>query len=246
MRQLPTTLEDESPTHFIFLAVFLDLETGYNFPRLYRQRKSGGPGGKMASDRKEDISFQTGQSKAQRNAIDKSMPPWLVKRAIEAAKSSAAEKYKEVEKWIPNVLKGFEQIGVTKQQLEIRLDKLVEAWTPYDILTLSLIRKAIRERESTVAEEFPTKPEGPEQPAVITVDGDGVVLDQTAQAGSQADGGAFVDTNTQAQQGETGKPDASATATPTQTIATPDRDTPASVAAPRPAWSLQSEPEQKK
>jgi hypothetical protein len=151
----PVTLVDETPTHFLLESTFIDLEKGFSFQRLYRQRKSGGPGGKMDADRAEDISFQIGQSKSQRNVVDKSLPIWLINRAIEAAKSSAAEKYKDVAAMAPRAVAGYETIGVSLAQLEARLKKAIADWTPYDLLTLSLIYKAIRDRETSAGEEFP-------------------------------------------------------------------------------------------
>lgn len=166
----PIELADETPTHFLLLATFIDLEKGFNFPRLYRQRKSGGPGGKMADDRKEDISFQIGQSKAQRNVIDKSLPPWLKKRAIAAAKSEAAKRYADVNEWAPKAIAYFAGLGITLQQIEERLRRARDEWTPYDILALFLIRKAILDRETTASEAFPKRADEQAQ-----ADADGVV-----------------------------------------------------------------------
>ena len=82
---IPTELIVDAPQHWILSATFVDLETGFNVPRLFRQRKGQRAGG-MDQDRALDIAFQIGQSKAQRNAIDKAMPNWLKEAALDKAK----------------------------------------------------------------------------------------------------------------------------------------------------------------
>jgi hypothetical protein len=184
----PIDLMDETPTHFLLKAVFVDLEKGFTFPRLYRQRKSGGPGGKMAGDRAEDISFQIGQSKAQRNVVDKALPRWLINRAIEAAKGAAAERYKDLAVHVPRAISGYAAFGVSQAQLEARLRKPAADWTPFDLLTLSLLARAIRDKETSVGTEFPAPtPEADAQGAAvsetITTTGD-AVEDKPADSGT--------------------------------------------------------------
>ena len=78
----------ETPTHYMLKGVFIDLETGFTVPRLYRQRKNQNIGGDYGDDRSEDIVFQIAQSKAQRNAIVKAVPNWLIDKAIEEARNA--------------------------------------------------------------------------------------------------------------------------------------------------------------
>lgn len=171
---VPVDLMDEGPTHFIFKAEFIDLETGFTFPRLYRQRKNAAAIGGMDKDRGEDISFQIGQSKCQRNVVDKAIPSWMKNRAIEAAKSSAAKKFANLEEWVPRVIKYADGLGVTEAQLVARLGKPRDAWTPYDILTFQLIFNAIRDKESSVAEEFPAAEPQEVQGEVVDTTGEEV------------------------------------------------------------------------
>jgi hypothetical protein len=152
---LPTMIADETPSHFVISAEFIDLETGATLPRLYRQRKSGGPGGGMGAERKEDISFQIAQSKAQRNVIKQMMPGYLINRAIEVAKGKAADKYAKVEEWVPKVIDYAKGIGVDEARLVARLRRPVTAWTKHDILAIRLSFRAIYDRESTIDDEFP-------------------------------------------------------------------------------------------
>lgn len=61
------------------------------------------------------------------------------------------------------VIKAFEAMGVTTQQLELRIGYDHEKWTAGDIASLAAIGKAIREGSSTTHEEFDPVPA--EQPA---------------------------------------------------------------------------------
>jgi hypothetical protein len=71
---------------WIFTAAFIDLETGYTRTRQFRQSKKWTVAGRMDDERKDDIRFELGQSKAERNVILKALPSWLIAAALEAAK----------------------------------------------------------------------------------------------------------------------------------------------------------------
>jgi hypothetical protein len=165
----PVRLEQESATHFLIRADFIDLETGFSFPRMYRQRKSGGPGGGIDRDRAEDIAFQIGQSKAQRNVVDKALPFWLRDRAIKAAKNSAAKKYTNVKEWAPKVIGSFAKtFKVEEKHLVKRIGRPVEQWTPWDILTLDILYRTLKDGETTLADEFEGM--GPKEPSAASSD----------------------------------------------------------------------------
>jgi hypothetical protein len=82
----------ETGESWIFTAAFIDLETGFTMTRQFRQSKKWTVYGKLDAERKDDIRFQIGQSKAARNAILNSLPSALIKKAMEAAKSGVREK----------------------------------------------------------------------------------------------------------------------------------------------------------
>lgn len=151
---LPVDLTVDAPTHWVFAATFVDLETGFNGTRLFRQRKTQSTG-KMDADRTLDIAFQIGQSKAIRNAIDKAMPSWLTGPALEKAKSSSEGKFRDVVAANKKALAAFGEWGVTSLQLEEKLGLKIEFWTPRDHVSLSGLYRAIRDRQTTIAEEFP-------------------------------------------------------------------------------------------
>lgn len=147
----------EGPTFWLFDAVFIDLETGSTISRQFRQRKTESHqkvGKDGDADRLLDIAFQIGQSKAQRNVIVKALPAWLVNAAFARAKDSAAGKYADIGEWIANTLKAYEKLKVTKEELEKRVGRPVDAWTSDDIRMFQGLHRAIMARETTVAEVF--------------------------------------------------------------------------------------------
>ncbi len=84
---------EERPDSYVFYGAYIDLETGFNLRRAYRQRKEQRIGDKYKGDgRAEDIIFQIGQSKAIRNVALNAAPSWLTKKVQEAALSSFGAK----------------------------------------------------------------------------------------------------------------------------------------------------------
>lgn len=151
---------EESRSHWVFRAVFIDLETGFTEPRLFRQAK-GTVAGKFDAERKLDMAFQIGQSKAKRNVIVRSMPTWLVSKAVDAAKASAAAAIKDLPAAIDWVVKTFTGMGVDMPRLEKRIGAPVAQWNARDVVRMKATYKAIRDRQTTVENEFPVVEEVP-------------------------------------------------------------------------------------
>lgn len=150
---------EDAPAHWVLRATFIDLETGYSYPRLYRQRKSQQTG-KMDADRALDIAFQIGQSKAQRNAVVKAMPTWLVNAAVDAARKSSVSKY---EKDLPGSRKkcveGFAAKKVPVELLVKKVGSPVDSWTARDLANLaSLYRAIFTENAISVEAAFADEP----------------------------------------------------------------------------------------
>lgn len=107
---------------WIFSVAFVDLETGVTIPRQFRQSKRWQVFGKLDAERKDDIRFQIGQSKAIRNVVLNAMPKWLVGAAVEKAKDGARSKLEKfiAEKGIATaidlVLKGLAKHGVKEDR----------------------------------------------------------------------------------------------------------------------------------
>lgn len=156
--------ETESLTHFMIKGVFIDLESGFTCPRLFRQRKGQSLGGKMEKDldRQEDIVFQIGQSKAIRNAIVRAMPRWLIDRAIEAAKAAEIQNIKAESPAFARakVLSFFDEYGISQERVEAKVDKTADKWTSPDIAELRGSATALKEGRITADELFPHVDEG--------------------------------------------------------------------------------------
>jgi len=153
--------EEETATHFKFKACFIDLESGFTLPRLFRQRKGQSLGNKMDQGRQEDVIYQLAQSKAQRNAIVKAMPEWLKEQAMAEAKAAEQRKVQtqNIQPVIQKILDFFAQYGIPKETIEANRTRPVESWTPEDIVHLRGMATAIKENRISPAEIFQNRPE---------------------------------------------------------------------------------------
>lgn len=149
----------ETPTHYMLKGIFIDLESGFTCPRLFRQRKNQSLGRKMEedADRQEDIVFQIGQSKAIRNAIVRAMPGWLVEKAIETAKAAELKNInpENIHLARARVLQFFEAYGVTADRIEAKLGRNADEWSAKDIVELRGMATAIKEGRISAEELFP-------------------------------------------------------------------------------------------
>jgi hypothetical protein len=147
----------ETTSHYVFTAALIDLETGFTSPRLFKQRKSQSMGDKYDKDRQSDIVFQIGQSKAIRNAIIKSMPGWLVDRAIQVAKDAELKTIKpeHLAEAREKVVAFFEGYGISRERLERKLEKPIEQMTAQDVLDMRGEARAIKDGHITPRELFP-------------------------------------------------------------------------------------------
>ena len=148
----------ETPTHFMLKGVFVDLETGFTVPRLFRQRKSQNIGGGYGDDRSEDMVFQIAQSKAQRNAILKAMPAWLIDKAIETARDAEIGKIKgdNLPLARAKVIEYFSPYGITQERIEAKIEIDADHWTAENIADLRANATALKEGRVTAEELFPT------------------------------------------------------------------------------------------
>lgn len=156
----PVDIVTDAPEHWVLRATFIDLETGISYERLFRQRKSQRIG-KMDADRALDIAFQIGQSKAQRNAIEKAMPVWLKTACVEASRKAAAAKIKDLPRACADTVAKFAKASkdrITQAMLEAKAGKAIELWSARDVVRLGALYKALVERQTTIEAEWP-KPE---------------------------------------------------------------------------------------
>ena len=161
---------EETLTHYQFRGVFIDLESGFTCPRLFRQRKSQSIGMKDV-DRQEDIVFQIGQSKAIRNAVVRAMPDWLIQRAIDAAKEAelGAVKKETTPVAAAKVINWYKKHGVSQDRIEKRLGRPADLWTEHDIVDLRGMATALKEGRVTAEEMFAENGESPSAPATADI-----------------------------------------------------------------------------
>lgn len=137
----------ETPNAYILSTDFVDLETGFTYRRPFRQSKKWTVAGRMDDVRKDDVRFQIGVSKSQRNAILRAMPGWLIDKMIETAKKGTRAKIEElvakggIEGARKKVVDALARYSVTLERIE---DKYERKYAQWDIETLVLLAGDIK------------------------------------------------------------------------------------------------------
>jgi hypothetical protein len=149
-------LSAETVDKWTFLVSFVDHESGTTVGRLYQKPKSAAPGG-FDQERWDAMMFQDGQSKAERNAIEKSMPKWLVRRCIEAAKAAAVKALNDKETLArerKDIIARAKELGLTGNQLKAKAGKSVNSYGAEDIVTMKALLQAIEDGDATAEQMF--------------------------------------------------------------------------------------------
>lgn len=113
----------ETVDSWVFTACFIDLETGFTLSRQFRQSKKWKVHGKMDDERKADVRFQIGQSKAIRNVVLNAVPKSLVNVAMEKAKAGVKQKIEQyvskngLPAAVDMVLKALAKVGVKEDRV---------------------------------------------------------------------------------------------------------------------------------
>ena len=148
----------ETPTHHIFTAAFIDLQTGYTLKRAFKQRKAQNIGMKD-TERAEDLTFQIGQSKALRNVILNAVPGSIVERCLEYAKKVECENIspEEYGKTKIAAIDYFREQGVPLSMLGEYLDQPdPDLWSNERVVKLRALVRSIRDGETTTLDVFGT------------------------------------------------------------------------------------------
>jgi hypothetical protein len=150
------SLDAETPDKWTFLVSFVDYEYGTTSPRLYQRAKTQAPGD-FDQERWEAMMFQDGQSKAIRNAIERSLPKWLVRKCIEAAKSAAVKALNSKEtlqRERKDIVARAKELGLTSAQLKSKAGKNVSQYTAEDVVTMKALLKSIEDGDATTNQMF--------------------------------------------------------------------------------------------
>lgn len=146
---------------WIFTASFIDCEAGVTVTRQFRQSKRYTVHGKMDAERKDDIRFQIGQSKALRNVVLAALPGWITDRMIDKAKQGVREK---IEQYIQKngiegardlVVKALAKHGIDEERIEAKIGKPIAAWQVEELTILKGDIKALNDRTESPESIFP-------------------------------------------------------------------------------------------
>lgn len=182
----------ETDTHYYIKATFIDLETGANMTREFRQRKTMDLGKRMDKDRAEDITFQIGQSKAIRNVINNALDPFAAEMLEYAQKGVLSRIEKNPEKAKHWIMETAGKHGVSQRQMELYVARPLAEWTAPHMAKLYGALNAVEDGMETANNIFAAE--------TMVVDADGVILKEGDTKPQQQQGGDAK------QQGNAGKP----------------------------------------
>lgn len=160
----------ETETHYYIKATFIDLESGANMTREFRQRKKMNLGKRMDADRAEDIAFQIGQSKAIRNVITNALDPFATEMLEQAQKGVLARIERNPEKALNWILETAGSHNVSLQRLELYVARPKAEWVAVHMAKLYGALNALEDGMDTANNIFA---EGaiPEVKSGETIDG---------------------------------------------------------------------------
>lgn len=140
-------------THWRITAIFIDFETGTEYGRDFQQRKSGGTMGDDP-ERKLDIAFQVGESKALRNVIINMLQTYA-DFALSEAKSTLVDKIgHDIERY-RRVTAERVAVHIDLGRVEAVLGRAVRDWLAPDIARVIAVGKAVEDGMATWNESFP-------------------------------------------------------------------------------------------
>lgn len=147
---------DETDTHYIFTASFIDFETGFNLQRVFKQRKEQNIGMKDTA-RADDITFQIGQSKAIRNVALNAMPSWLTKKMIDKAKEQVIAKITKMGVTVAQkkALEFFQKQGIGIERVEKKMSKNHKHWTAEDLAIIQGAMSSLVNGQESADSLFP-------------------------------------------------------------------------------------------
>lgn len=151
---------EETPTAYVFYGAFIDLETGFNLVRPFRQNKQS-PKTKDGRDiykgeRGKDIVFQIGASKGIRNAVLNGVPKWLTSKVMAKAKENVVAKIQGMglEKARTMIIKKAEALKIPIERIENVYSKM-PSWDIEKLVMLSGALRSIENGEESIDTLFP-------------------------------------------------------------------------------------------
>lgn len=172
----------ETETHYYIKATFIDLESGANMTREFRQRKSMNLGKRMDKDRAEDIAFQIGQSKAIRNVITNALDPFAAEMLEFAQKGVLARIDKNPEKAMAWILETASSHNVSLARLELYVARPKAEWVAAHMAKLYGALNALEDGMDTANNIF-AEGAAPEVKSGETIEGRTDIVDGTQASG---------------------------------------------------------------
>ena len=155
----------EESTAYVFYGRFVDLETGFQVTRPFRQRKSQGSL-KTSADRQEDIVFQIGASKATRNVVCNALEHLTDYAFRESKKAVIIAVRKNLEQYKAKVLDRLQEMGVDLARVEKAIGVPAREWIDIHIARLVAEIRAIQDGMGTPNDLWP--PITPQEKTVET------------------------------------------------------------------------------
>jgi hypothetical protein len=181
--EVDTRVYDQGASWLIY-ARFTDFETGYALTRPFQQNKGASRMG-SDNDRKLDIAFQIGVSKAIRNVVVNALQTYS-DFAFDAARNSLVERIgKNLAGYRDRTIQGIGNLGVELSRVELAIGRAAKDWLAPDIAKVIAMMKAIADGMATIDETFPPRDK---QIAEQTDPETGEVTKQTNTAASAATG----------------------------------------------------------
>jgi hypothetical protein len=140
---------------WVFYARFTDIETGFSMERAYRQRKSQVSMKTKDADRRLDIAYQIGQSKAIRNCIINSLQLYA-DYAFEQARDSLVTKIgSDLNVWRNRTIEGLKKIPVDVARVDRVIGRPSKDWLAPDVAQVIAMMKSIHDGMASLDEVFP-------------------------------------------------------------------------------------------
>lgn len=143
---------------WIFTSAFIDLETGFTRERQFRMSKKFPVHGRMDRFRKDDIRFQIGQSKSDRNVALNALPQILTDKMLKAALASVRTQIQtkvndvfggNIQRAISEFGEAFKEFGIEIGLIEEKLGIKRKVWDLDTLVMLAGDLKALKHGEHT-------------------------------------------------------------------------------------------------
>jgi hypothetical protein len=124
---------------------------------IVQHRRDTKQGPKPVTDMREIYELNTNNgARRVREAIFAILPPWFVEEAKDLCNKTLKDGGgKPLNIRVADAVKAFAGIGVTAEQIEMKLGRPSDKWTEHDVAQLSVTFKSIQRGEVTTEDEFP-------------------------------------------------------------------------------------------